>query len=207
MAAIPSIMRSAQQSIGGVSRMSFDAGGKFERARSSPQKHKWNITGTVGAATRTDQTAFYNLLTDVVKSSTHDLVAAVAAVSGWTPATIARYIADNPSPLINIHFTGASTDALLGDGNIEFVRKTPDGNEVLQPEFLSTFRHDMQQQPKVLSVPVNSEVLDGYTYPRVLTAEATPTANSFSATFTFGATLDRRADVPLAEAGVVGAPR
>lgn len=207
MGAVSSIMRNAPSSIGGVQRLSFDSQGRFERARVAPAKHKWNVTGTVGAATRTDQTPFYNLLTDVAKGATFDLVAPTAAVSGWSAATIARYIADNASPLINMHFTGASSDTLLGDGTVEFIRKTPDGNDVTQPEFLSTFRHDMQYQPKVLSVPINSEVLDGYTYPRVLTAEATPTANSYALTFTFGPTLDKRADVPLAEAGVVTGPR
>jgi len=207
MGAVASIMKSAPASIGGVQRLSFDSKGRFEAARTAPQKHKWSIAGTVGAATRTDQVPFYNLLTDIAKGATFDLVTPTAAVAGWTNVTIARYIADNPAPLINMHYTGASTDSLLGDGSIDFVRKTPDGNEVVQPEFLSTFRHDMQQQPRVLSIPVNSEVLDGYTYCRSLTAEATPTANSYQLTFTFAPTIDRRGDIPMGEPGVVAPVR
>lgn len=204
MSVASSILRDASAA-GGLAPLALDS--KMNAARMAPQKHKWSVTGTVGASTRTDQTTFYNLLSDTAKGATYDLVTPTAAVSGWAASTIATYIAHNPAPLINMHFTGASTDALLGDGSLEFIRKTPDGNEVSQPEFLSAFRHDMQYQPKVLSIPIQSEVVDGYTFVRVLTAEATPTANSFTVTFTFGATLDKRADVPQSRAAVVAAPR
>lgn len=195
-----SVLADASQA--GVRPLSLD-----NLKRAAPQAHKWAVTGTVGASTRTDQTTFYNLLADTAKSATHDLVTPTAGVSGWTAATIARYIADNPSPLVNMHFTDASLDSLLRGGSLEFVRNTPDGAAQSELVFMSRYAHDMQYQPKVLSVPINSEILDGYTFCRVLTAEATPTANSYNVTFTFGSTNDKRADVPLARPGVVAPVR
>jgi hypothetical protein len=200
MSIAESVMADASQT--GVRPLSLD-----QVQRGKPQAHKWAVAGTVGASTRTDQAVFYALLADTAKDSTHDLVTPTAGVSGWSASTIARYIADNPSPLINIHFTGASTDSLLAEGALEFVRKTPDGAVQSELIFLSRFRHEMTQIQKILSVPVNSEILDGYTWLRVLTAEATPTANSYNATFSFGATLDKRAEVPQARAGVVAPAR
>lgn len=211
MSAIASILRDAQAPGLGGAVQSFDSGGKLAAARAAPQKHKWSVTGTVGASTRTDQVAFYNLIADVAKGATFDLVTPAVSVAGWSAATIARYIGDCPAPLITIHLTGANTGGaannnLFGDGTIEFLRRMPDGNDVFQPEPLSLFRHDMTQLPTVMSVPVNSEVLDGYTYPRILTAEATPSANGYQATFVFASTYDKRADVPQARAAMVQQP-
>lgn len=195
-----SVMRDAAGA--GVRPLSLDS-----LKRAAPAAHQWSVTGTVGAATRTDQTTFYNLLADTAKSATHDLVTPTQQVSGWTAATVARYIADNPSPLINLHFTDATLDGLLRAGKIEFVRNTPDGAAQSELVFMSRYAHDMQQQPKVLSIPINSEIVDGYTFFRVLTAEATPTANGYNLTSTFGATNDKRAEIPLGVPGVVAPVR
>lgn len=171
--------------------------------RAAPAAHKWASGGTNGATT--DQHAFYNLLTDTAESGA-TLGTPVPSATGWTAATVARYIADNPSPLRNVHFSGASVSTLLEQSTLRFVRKTPDVSEQVETIFLSTFVHDMRYQTGVLSIPINGEVLDGYTFPRFLSPGAA-TAPTFTVTFSFGATNDKRADVPGARAAVVAPPR
>lgn len=172
--------------------------------RTAPQSHKWTFTGTAGAGSY-DQAPFYNLLTDTAESSA-TLGAPSPAAGGWSAATVARYIADNAAPLRNIHFSGASVDSLLENSTLRFIRKTPDVSEQVETIFLSTFVHDGRYQPKVLSVPINGEVLDGYTFVRVLSPGAA-SPNSYTATFSFGSTNDKRAEVPPARAAVIAQPR
>lgn len=169
-----------------------------QRARA--QTHKWTFTGTVG--TGTDQAPFYNILTDVAESG-NTLGSPAPAQSGWSAAAVARFIADNPAPLVNMHFTGATTSTLLEGGVLTFVRKTPAGAQNVHDEQMSTFTSSMRYQPTILSIPIEGEVFDGYTYVRVKTAQATPTANGYNLTFTFGGTNDKRAEVPEAQAMVV----
>lgn len=166
--------------------------------RAAPQAHRWTVAGT--AAATTDQVAFYNLKADTTESGA--TAGTATPPSGWSTAEIARYIADNPAPLRTMHFSGASADDLLERTIIRFLRSTPDAAQQQETVFLSTYVHDGRFQPKVLSVPINGEVLDGYTYPRVLSPGASG-AQSYTLTFAFGATNDKRADVPPAGGAVV----
>jgi len=171
--------------------------------RAAPQSHKWAAAGAVGAGT--DQFPFYNLITDTAESGA-TLGTPTVSAGGWSVAQVTRYIADNPAPLRNMHFTGAaggSASTLLENGTLRFLRSSPDVSVQQETIPLSTFVSADRYQTSVLSVPINGEVLDGYTFARVLTPQHGVTANSYVLTFNFGATEDRRASVPPASAAVI----
>jgi hypothetical protein len=176
--------------------------------RAAPQTHRWTFTGAVGAAT--DQAPFYNLLTDVAEAGATLGTPAFASSASYSAATATRYIADCPAPLRTMHFTGAAgtgAATVLERTVVKFIRITPDGSEQREQIELSTFVSDQRFQTGVLSVPINGEVLDGYTYIRVLSPQGTPTANGYNLSFAWGATIDKRADVPAARPAVVASPR
>jgi len=171
--------------------------------RKSPaQIHKWSVLGAASAAG--DQAPFYNLLTDVAQGS-YNLVAPTPSQSAWSTATMARYIADTVCGLRMIHFTGASTNTLLANGTMNFVRRMPNGDTQTQNIDLSTFVTPNRFDPTILSVPINGEVLDGYTYVRLFTDGAVG-RNSYTASFVWGDAYDKRADAPTATPAVVAAP-
>jgi len=182
----------------GLRPMSLDGG-----RRAAPQSHKFTVTGTAGSGI--DQMPFYNLRTDVAESGS-TLGSPTPSAPGWTLAQVNRFIGDCPASLRNIHFSGASSNSLLENSTIRFVRSSPDVAEQTETIFLSTFVHDGRFQPTVLSVPVAGEVLDGYTYVRILSPQSTPTAASYTVTFSFGAAPDKRADIPVARGAVVSGP-
>ena len=183
----------------GIRPVNLDAG-----RRAAPQSHRWSVTGTAGS-TR-DQADFYNLLTATAESAATLCPTLSPASSSFSAAQIARYIADNPAPLRMLHLTGASSDNLFDSGELRFKRVTPDLSDQSETVLLDGFVHDQRQDRKVLSIPINGEVLDGYTWPRLLTA-GTVAAATYKATFAFGATNDKRADVPATRAAVVMPPR
>jgi hypothetical protein len=148
--------------------------------------------------------AFYNLLSDVAEATNHILVAPTAP-SGWSPATMARYIADNPAGLRMIHLTQASVDRLFDDATLRFVRATPDVSTQTETVRCSTFVDNRRFDQRILSVPINGEVFDGYTYVRVISRGAA-TPNSYTATFVWGPSNDKRADAPATRAAVVAGP-
>jgi hypothetical protein len=171
--------------------------------RAAPQEHLWTVTGTANAS-QVDQMPFYNLLTDVAESAT-SILGSPTPPAGWTAATMARYIADNPAALRLIHLTQASVDRLFDNGTLRFVRKTPDIAEQTETVRMSTFVDNRRFDTRILSIPINGEVFDGYTYVRLLTAGAA-SPNSYTATFVWGSASDRRADAPAATAAVVAGP-
>lgn len=171
--------------------------------RAAPQSHKFTVTGAVG--TGVDQMPFYNLRTDSAESGA-TLGTPSPSAPGWSLAEVNRYIGDSPASLRNIHFSGASSNSLLENSTIRFVRNTPDVAEQTETIFLSTFVHDQRFQPTVLSVPVAGEILDGYTYVRILSPQSTPAAASYTVTFSFGASPDRRSEIPVARGAVVAGP-
>lgn len=190
----------------GIKPLSLD-GGKINRA--APQVHRWSVTGTVGAATLNDQAAYYNLLSDQLEGTNVAATPTFSSSARYSASTATRYIADNAAPLRLMHFTGAAgtgAATLLENTRVKFVRETPDGAQQFEQIELSTFVSPQRYQTGVLSVPINGEVLDGYTYVRVISPEATPTANGYSLSFAFGATNDKRAEVPAARAAVVVSP-
>lgn len=190
----------------GIKPLSLD-GGKINRA--APQVHRWSVTGTVGAATLNDQAAFYNLLSDSLEGTNVAATPTFSSSSRYSAASATRYIADNAAPLKMMHFTGAvgtGAATLLESTVVKFVRETPDGSSQSEQIELATFVSPNRYQTGVLSVPINGEVLDGYTYPRVISPEGTPTANGYKLSFAFGATNDKRADVPAARAATVVSP-
>jgi hypothetical protein len=182
----------------GLRPLALDSG-----KRAAPQSHKFTVVGEDGAGI--DQAAFYNLRSDVAESGA-TLVAPTPSAPGWTLAQVNRYIGDCPASLRNIHFSGASTNSLLENSTVRFVRCTPDVAEQTETIFLSTFVHDQRFQPTVLSVPVAGEILDGYTYVRILSPQAMESPNGYTVTFSFGAAPDRRGDIPVARGAVVAGP-
>lgn len=172
--------------------------------RAAPQTHRWSITGTAGS-TR-DQADFYNLITATAEAAATLCPTITPAASAFNSAAMARYIADNPAPLRMLHLTGASSDNLFDSGELKFRRQTPDLSEQSETVLLDGFVHDQRQDKKVLSIPINGEVLDGYTSVRLLTA-GTVAAATYKASFAFGATNDKRGDVPATRAAVVMPPR
>lgn len=177
--------------------------GKINRA--APQVHRWTFTGTVGAGT--DQAPFYNLLTDVAEAGYTLGAPAFASSALYSAATATRYLADNPAPLRTMHFTGATgtgSATLLERTVVKFLRNTPDGAQQVEQVELSTFVDDRRYQVGILSVPINGEVMDGYTFARVNSPQGTPTANGYNLSFAWGATNDKRAEVPATRPAVVG---
>lgn len=170
--------------------------------RAAPQEHLWTVTGSAGAG-GIDQMPFYNLLTDTAESGA--TLGAPTPPSGWSTATMARYIADNPAGLRMIHLTNASVDRLFDNATLRFVRSTPDASAQTETVRCSTFVDNRRFDQRILSVPINGEVFDGYTFVRVLTAGAA-SANSYTATFVWGASNDKRADAPATRAAVVAGP-
>jgi len=171
--------------------------------RSAPQEHLWTVTGTANAVQR-DQMPFYNLLTDVAESGS-DILGAPTPPSGWSTATMARYIADNPAGLRMIHLTNASVDRLFDNAALRFVRATPDASDQKETVRCSTFVDNRRFDQRILSIPINGEVFDGYTFVRLITAGAA-VANSYTVTFVWGASNDKRADAPATRAAVVAGP-
>lgn len=171
--------------------------------RAAPQEHLWTIVGTANAA-QVDQIPFYNLLADVAESAT-SILGAGTPPSGWSTAAIARYIADNPAGLRMVHLTNASVDRLFDNATFRFVRNTPDISSQTETVRLSTYVDNRRFDQRILSVPINGEVFDGYTFLRILTAGAAA-ANSYTATFVWGSANDKRADAPQTSAAVVAGP-
>lgn len=172
--------------------------------RAAPQEHLWTVTGTATAVQR-DQMPFYNLITDVAESAS-DILGAPTPPTGWSTATMARYIADNAAALRMVHLTNASVDRLFDNGTFRFIRSTPDISVQQETVRLTTFVDNRRFDQRILSVPINGEVFDGYTFLRVLTAGAA-SANSYTATFVWGSANDKRADAPAARAAVVAGPQ
>ena len=172
--------------------------------RAAPQTQRWSVTGTAGSTN--DQSDFYNLLTAVVESSATLSPTLTPASSSYTAAQLARYIADNPAALRMIHLTSASVDNLFDGAQLRFKRITPDLADQSETVLLDTFVHDQRQDKKVLSIPINGEVLDGYTWPRLLTPGQVAAA-TFKISFAFGAANDKRADVPGTRAAAVMPPQ
>ncbi len=172
--------------------------------RAAPQEHLWTVTGTA-TAVQVDQMPFYNLLTDVAESAS-SILGAPTPPSGWSTATMARYIADNPAGLRMVHLTNASVDRLFDNGTFRFIRNTPDISQQTETVRLTTFVDNRRFDQRVLSIPINGEVFDGYTYLRILTAGAAA-ANSYTATFVWGSANDKRADAPATRAAVVAGPQ
>ncbi len=187
----------------GIKPLSLD--GKINRA--APQVHQWTVAGTIGVLK--DQTPFYNLLTDDLEGTNVAGVPTFASSTKYTAASATRYIADNLAPLRMMHFTGvAGTNSatVLETMKLLFKRFTPDGAAQTEQVLLSTFVTPNRFQTGVLSVPINGEVLDGYTYPIVVNDEGSAVAVAYTVSFAFGATNDPRADVPAARPAVVTAP-
>jgi hypothetical protein len=118
---------------------------------------------------------------------------------------MARYIADNPAGLRMIHLTQASVDRLFDDATLRFVRSTPDVSTQTETVRCSTFVDNRRFDQRILSVPINGEVFDGYTYVRCITKGAS-SPNSYTATFVWGPSNDKRADAPATRAAVVAGP-
>jgi len=175
-------------------------GTQFNRA--APQSVKWSFTGAVGTAT--DQAPFYNVLGDVVESGA-TLGTPAPSDSAWSAANATAYLRDNPAPLENIHLLAATVSDLFDRSVIKLIRRTPDGNEQTAKLDLGKFVSDQRYQTNVLSVPIEGEPLDGWTYVRILSPQKTVTANGYSAIFNFAESIDRRADLPAARGSVVGA--
>jgi hypothetical protein len=171
--------------------------------RAAPQEHLWTFTGTANAS-QTDQAPYYNLLADVAESNSH-ILGTPTPPTGWSTATMARYIADNPAGLRMIHLTNASVDRLFDDATLRFVRSTPDASAQTETVRCSTFVDNRRFDQRILSIPINGEVFDGYTYVRILTRGAA-SPNSYTATFVWGASNDKRADAPPTRAAVVAGP-
>lgn len=192
----------------GIKPLSLEGpGGKINRA--APQVHRWTVSGTIGAASLNDQAAFYNLLADQLEGTNVAATPVFASTSRYSATTATRYIADNAAPLRMMHFTGAvgaGAATLLESTKVRFIRETPDGAQQFEQVELSTFVSPQRYQTGVLSVPINGEVLDGYTYVRVISPEALVTANGYTLSFAFGPTIDKRGDVPAARPAVVVSP-
>jgi len=131
---------------------------------------------------------------------------AFASSAFYTAAQATRYIADNSAPLTMAHFTraaGSSSATLLAGTVLKFLRFVPDGDQQQEQIEASTYVSADRFDPTVLSIPIDGEVFDGYTFLRVNSPQATPVAAGYNLTFRFGPTLDRRAEVPGASGTVV----
>lgn len=181
----------------GLKPMGLDAT-KFNRA--APQSVRWTFTGTVGSGT--DQAPFYNVLADVAESG-NTLGTPAPSDSAWSAANATAYLRDNPAPLENVHLLAATATDLFDRSVIKLVRRTPDGNEQTAKLDLGKFISDQRYQTNVLSVPVEGEPLDGWTYVRVNSPQRTVTANGYNAIFNFAESVDKRADLPAARGSVV----
>jgi hypothetical protein len=187
----------------GIKPLSLE--GKINRL--SPQVHQWTVEGEVGSGK--DQTAFYNILVDEADGTNDEITPTFDSSDKYTSAAATRYIADVLLPLRMMHFTGASgtlSASVLETARLKFKRFMPDGAEQIEQVLLSTFVGPDRFQPTVLSVPINGEVLDGYTYPIVEAKQGDPTASGYSLAFAFGASNDPRADVPATRAAIVRTP-
>ena len=171
---------------------------KFNRA--APQSVKWTFLGAV--ASGTDQAPYYNVLTDVTESGA-TLGAPAPSDAAWSAANATAYLRDNPAPLENVHLLAASVTDLFDRSTIKLIRRTPNGDEQTAKLDLGKFISDQRFQTTVLSVPIEGEPLDGWTYVRILSPQKLVTANGYQAIFNFAESVDKRAELPQARGSVV----
>ncbi len=118
--------------------------------------------------------------------------------AGQRLAMIGRSMRDNPRRLINIEIdlAGVAEGArfnVWAQAQLRFMRAAPDGirttSEISLLSFMGPFQGEEAQR---LSIPINSEILDGYTYPVLVFP---PAVGSARARFTFSdhATIDTAA--------------
>lgn len=187
------------EAFGGGESLDRSAGGK-----TSNSQIKMTVTGNLSIVT-TDQTPFFNQDADVAISANHSLRTPVPAVAPFTAQTAATFIAFNMMPLRNINVVNALTAAVVSSMQLQFVRNTPMGQSQGDTIFASGYLTAQDFQTTRVQIPVDGEVLDGYSFLRLLNTSTNPAA-TYDVIFTFGGRIGRRIEVPTAGGAVLVSP-
>jgi hypothetical protein len=158
----------------------------------------------------TDQVPFFNQIADPNIGGAV-VAAPTPAVPTFTNAQVTEFVALNPMSLRNMNMTGASyglaagTDLVAG-GRLDIVRQTPFGQIETEEIYFSTYLTTQDYQTTRIQIPIAGEVIDGYTYCRLVTPANLAAAGAYSVAWLFGPRMDRRAEVPNVGAAVVRSP-
>lgn len=167
---------------------------------------RFSVAGTIKAGLITrDQAVFFNRDTDTVIGTDHALATVTPSVSKFTAAQVAVFYAHNPAQLANLNITGASVPAAISSMKMSTVRFTPSGEQIQEEVQASSFQTSGDFQDTRVQIPTE-EILDGYTFIRLLSDAQLVTAASYDATFTFAASTDRRLAVPVSGPKVIVSP-
>lgn len=166
---------------------------------------KFRVVGTALGAHTYDQAGFFSQLGDVVIAATTYVLATVTpAVSRFSNAQVSDFLTWNPLFLRNINIVSVSgTDAASAASSIEArpYRITPMGQESTDLVAATSFQTSVDYQTNRVQIPLGLTI-DGYSYVRIIN-EAQATAVRYTCSFTFGARLDRRLEVPDSGAALI----
>lgn len=167
---------------------------------------RYSVLGTALAGLITkDQASFFGIDSDVVIDTSHALATVTPSVSRFSAAQTAQFLAFNPAQLANVNITGANAAGIVATLKLAFVRFEPDGTAVSREVQSTTFQTTGDYQTDRVQIPCE-EVLDGYTFPRILT-DAQVAAAQYAATFSFAPTVDRRQSIPISGPMQVSSPK
>ena len=157
-----------------------------------------------------DQVPFFNQIIDPPLGGTV-VGAPVPAVPTFSVAQVTEFVALNPMSLRNMNLTGANyggaagTDLVAG-ARLDIVRQTPFGQIETEEIYFSTYLTTQDYQTTRIQIPIAGEVIDGYTYLRIVSPPNLAAAGGYSVAWLFGPRMDRRAEVPNVGAAVVRSP-
>ena len=157
-----------------------------------------------------DQVPFFNQITDPQQGAAV-VAAPTPAVPTFTNAEVTTFVALNPMSLRNMNMTGANyggaagTDLVAG-ARLDIVRQTPFGQIETEEIYFSTYLTTQDYQTTRIQIPIAGEVIDGYTYCRILSPTDLANPAGYSVAWLFGPRMDRRAEVPNVGAAVVRSP-
>ena len=176
---------------------------------------KFSVAGDPApAAGQNDQAAFFNEVPDPLLAPAPAFFAAVVtpAVPTFTAAQVTTFVALNPMSLRNMNLTGAiygggpAGAELVAGGRLDIVRNTPFGASETEEIYFSTYLTTQDFQSTRIQIPIAGEVIDGYTYCRIVTPQDAAGQAAYSVAWLFGPRMDRRSEVPNVGAAVVRSP-
>lgn len=175
---------------------------------------KFNFTGVAFVPTDSDQVPYFNQIPDISLGPGFIVGAPVPAVPTFTAGQVTAFVALNPMSLRNMNLTGALYGAgpagaeIVSSGRLDIVRSTPFGQVETEEIYFSTYLTSQDFQTTRIQIPIAGEIIDGYTYCRLVTLQDPGGAAvaSYSVAWLFGPRMDRRAEVPNVGAAVVRSP-
>jgi hypothetical protein len=176
---------------------------------------KYSVLGDPAPAVgQSDQTPFFNQIPDppLAPAPLFFVVVPTPAVPTFNAQQVTAFVALNPMSLRNMNLTGAIYGAgpagaeLVAGGRLDIVRATPFGSTETEEIYFSTYLTTQDFQSTRIQIPIAGEIIDGYTYCRIVTPQDVAGQAGYSIAWLFGPRMDRRAEVPNVGAAVVRSP-